>query len=178
MIFFISLRQGASADQTTFLTVSPGFTSHISHRRMELSLGWEVRECKDYPGRCYYYNSLTDQSTWIRPSMSPPPFIYLSHITVKHNRCRNLHGQDNVRITRSVDAAREKICNIRADLVIDRSRFNNIAAEESDIGSVLGWVGPNDLPPDFVKVAWALSPGELSEVFETKLGFHLLLRHE
>jgi hypothetical protein len=139
---------------------------------MELPLGWEVRECKDYPGRCYYYNSFTDQSTWIRPSISRPPFIYLSHITVKHNRCRN------ARVTRSADSAREKMSNIRADLARDRSRFSKVAAEESDMGGILGWVGPDDLPPDFAKVAWSLSAGELSEVFETKLGFHLLLRHE
>jgi NIMA-interacting peptidyl-prolyl cis-trans isomerase 1 len=136
---------------------------------MELPVGWEVRECKDYPGRCYYYNSLTDQSTWIRPSTSPPPFIYLSHITVKHAGSRNTRGRGNLHVTRSADSAREKMGNIRADLVRDQSRFNKIATDESDIGAadggLLGWVRPDDLPPDFAKVAWALAVGEMSEVF-------------
>jgi hypothetical protein len=159
------------------------FIPHISRRRrMELPAGWEARECKDYPGRCYYYNSLTNQSTWVRPSASPPPFIYLSHIAVKHSRSRTPRGRGNAQVTRSTDSAREKMGNIRADLLRDQSRFKKIAAHESDIGGadggLLGWVRPGDLPPDFVKVAWGLAAGEMSGVFETKLGFHLLLRHE
>ena len=34
---------------------------------LELPKNWELRECKDYPGRAYYYNEELNFSTWERP---------------------------------------------------------------------------------------------------------------
>ena len=72
----------------------------------------------------------------------------------------------------------------KADEVLKRVRagedFEKLAKEFStDTGSAekggdLGWFGPGDMVPEFEKAAYALKPGEVSEVVESKFGYHII----
>jgi hypothetical protein len=142
---------------------------------------WQLRECKDFPGRAYYFNTMTKQSSWVHPT-EPPNAIRLSHLLVKHAECAVPTGRKGVPIVRSHDDAGVKLTNIRNAIEQDPSLFPTIALQESDTADesdgLLGWVTQADLPEPLGTAAWKLAPNELSEVIETQLGFHLLFRHQ
>ena len=75
----------------------------------------------------------------------------------------------------------------KAEEVLKRLRggedFAKLAAEfgsdgTKDKGGDLGWFGPSDMDPDFSKAAYALKPGEISDVVQTRFGFHIIKLEE
>lgn len=75
-------------------------------------------------------------------------------------------------------AAREKIDQARK-AIVDGKSFEKVAEKYSECvsakqGGSLGFIRKGYMPPEFDKVAFAIKPGELSEVIETKFGFHIL----
>ncbi|HEX2270658.1 MAG TPA: peptidylprolyl isomerase [Pyrinomonadaceae bacterium] len=77
----------------------------------------------------------------------------------------------------------DKVNRAKAEEVLKRLRagedFAKMAAEfgsdgTKDKGGDLGWFGPSDMDPDFSKAAYALKPGQISEVVQTKFGFHII----
>lgn len=77
----------------------------------------------------------------------------------------------------------DKANRARAEEVLKRLRggedFAKMAAEfgsdgTKDKGGDLGWFGPSDMDPDFSKAAYALKPGEISDVVQTRFGFHII----
>jgi parvulin-like peptidyl-prolyl isomerase len=75
----------------------------------------------------------------------------------------------------------------QADAVLKRLRngedFATLAKEFSidgskDKGGDLGWFGPGDMVPEFEKAAYALKPGEISEVVKSKFGYHIIKLEE
>ena len=147
----------------------------------ELPSFWEIRESKDYPGRCYYFNTVTRVSQWTHPGDKKPRFVYVCHIIKKHAESVNPVGR-NGPIKRSKEEARRELERIRERISADLSKFGEIANEESDTkdntaNGVLGWVAKSDLPMKLSAVM-TLGVGELSAVIESPLGFHLFLRLE
>jgi len=60
-------------------------------------------------------------------------------------------------------------------------RFEDLAREFSDDasraeGGEIAPLQPGETPPEFERIAYATTPGKLSPVFETPLGFHILYR--
>jgi peptidyl-prolyl cis-trans isomerase C len=73
-------------------------------------------------------------------------------------------------------AARE----IREQVKADPSKFADIAKEKSTDktsgakGGDLGMFGPGRMVPEFERAAFALKPGEISEIVKTQYGFHVI----
>ena len=75
----------------------------------------------------------------------------------------------------------------KAEEVLKRLRggedFAKLAQEfgsdgTKDKGGDLGWFGHGQMDPDFEKATYALKPGEISDVVQTRFGFHLIKLEE
>lgn len=76
--------------------------------------------------------------------------------------------------------ARDEITRMREDIVRGRSDFQTMAQMYSDdpgsgqMGGRLGEFGRGEMVPEFERAVFKLQAGEISPVFETKYGYHIV----
>ncbi|KAH0784961.1 Peptidyl-prolyl cis-trans isomerase pin1 [Histomonas meleagridis] len=145
---------------------------------------WKIRECKDYPGRCYYYSELYNKSTWNKPN-TIPEYVYIFQILLKHKDSICPYTKDG-EVLRTKEEALELITEFRNQLVSDIASLplsfmdmaNDVsdAVDGDDSGGCMGWVNKKQVPESFAEAVWKLEIGDVSEVIETPLGLHLIYR--
>lgn len=79
----------------------------------------------------------------------------------------------------SIKAARERMMNIRKEIVGGQASFAQMARQNSEDGSAtrggdLGWAAPGQFVPEFEQALLALQPGQVSEPVVTRFGVHLI----
>lgn len=99
--------------------------------------------------------------------MRKPPQVRASHILVK--------ATDENR-----EEAQAKVKELQGEVTADAEAFGQLAKQHSacpskEKGGDLGFFGPGSMVKEFDQAAFALKPGELSDVVETPFGYHFIL---
>lgn len=93
----------------------------------------------------------------------------------------------NAYLTSHPELDTDKKNRAKAEEVLKRARsgedFGKLAQEFStdgskDKGGDLGWFGHGDMVPEFEQAAYALKPGEISDIVQSKFGFHIIKLEE
>ncbi len=116
---------------------------------------------------------------WVFARRCPVEKIHTRHILVRYTGAKNAPAS----VTRSKAAARALAESIRTEIVAHHGDFAALAKQRSEDASAsrggdLGWVGRGRLAPEYEAAAWALKPGQVSDVVETAFGFHIIERVE
>ncbi|KAL2872629.1 peptidylprolyl isomerase ESS1 [Aspergillus lucknowensis] len=170
-----------------------------------LPTGWEVRHSnsKNLP---YYFNSAARESRWEPPADTDMETLKLymakyhsnaaaypdgsgqgegkircSHLLVKHRDSRRPSSWREANITRSKEEAREILHAHQQRILGGEIRLGDLATSESDCSSArkkgdLGFFGHGEMQKEFEEAAFALQPGEISDIVESQSGLHLIER--
>jgi len=98
-------------------------------------------------------------------------------VIVKQTHARHILIKPNAVL--SDQDAQAKLKKLRAKIE-NGADFAKVAKQESDDapsaadGGDLGWTNPGDLDPEFEKVMDNLKPGEVSQPFKTRFGWHIV----
>lgn len=151
---------------------------------MALPHEWELKQSLESPSRVYYYNQMTNQSTWIRPIPYPgtkiewPPLVSIQHILVGFKDCTETKMLKSEALpTRTKEKAQELINQFFQDIISGNKKIEELIKEKSDGKPERGWMTRGKYCSEFEEVAWSLDIGELSAPFETSNGFHIIFRN-
>ena len=108
--------------------------------------------------------------------------VRLRHVLVQHQDAPGI-APDSPAASRPREEAKRVIDAARVAIIDDERPFAEVAAEVGDTatsrrGAELGWFFRAELGQHFDDALDGLEPGDVSEVIETPLGFHLVERVE
>ncbi|KAL8656445.1 MAG: hypothetical protein Q9210_000238 [Variospora velana] len=161
-----------------------------------LPTGWEVRHSnsKNLP---YFFNASSKESRWEPPegtdmdslkeymaqnTRKPEGKIRAAHLLVKHKDSRRPSSWKEPNITRTKEEAIEILKGHEGRIRSGEVSLGDLAQTESDCSSAkkngdLGPFGTGEMQREFEEVAFALEPGQVSNVVETASGVHLIQRY-
>merc|ERR1711916_110598 len=147
----------------------------------DLPPGWIKKESTSHPGKFYYFNTHTQESSWEKPSNMS---MRCSHLLVKHADSRRPASWKSPSITRTKEEAIAILKEHREKIMGDadpQAAFAKLAKVESDCSSAksggdLGFFGPGEMQKPFEDATKALNVGEISGVVDTASGVHIILR--
>lgn len=168
-----------------------------------LPIGWSIKVSKTHKAP-YFVNLATRESTWELPYNSDPekakayleqykangnkPVIgndgkvRVSHLLLKNEtsrRPKSWKSPDGITLSR--DDSITKLKQFQSRILNGELSLLEVAQTESDCsshekGGDLGFFGKGQMQPAFEQAAFALNPGEFSEIIETDSGVHILQR--
>jgi peptidyl-prolyl cis-trans isomerase SurA len=102
-------------------------------------------------------------------------------VRVRHILIQYVGAQSAGPEVKRTKAAADTLAHSLRDRAEHGERFADLAKQYSDDASAteggeIAPLQPGDVPDDFAQAASALKPGEMSPVFESPLGYHLILR--
>ncbi len=120
----------------------------------------------------------TDLTLEDTPVIERPEMVYASHILIPYQGCQQAPAE-----ALSMEDARTLLTLIADSSSNGQLTFGEAAARHSSCpssaqGGSLGGFVRGQMVPEFDEVAFNLEPGEISEVFSTAYGFHIILRQE
>ena len=99
----------------------------------------------------------------------------LRHILISHNE-----SVATGLSTLTKEEARAKITDLKTkvtrDNFVDLAKQNSQEPGVAETGGDLGWVGPGEIYPELETPVFAQATGTISDVIETPVGFHLVLK--
>ncbi len=107
-----------------------------------------------------------------------PELIYASHILIPFQGAQNApaDAMDREEARAELEIVSDSISS--GLITFADAAANNSSCPSSQQGGSLGSFPRGAMVPEFEEVAFALEPGEISQVFETSYGFHIVLRQE
>ncbi|MCX8064625.1 MAG: peptidylprolyl isomerase [Candidatus Hydrogenedentes bacterium] len=108
---------------------------------------------------------------WLSGQFKPrTSYVRAKHILIKFNPA---DPADRQRALKSITELREKILKGESFEKIAREYSNDSATARR--GGDLGYYGRNSFDPAFEAYVWSAPIGQLSDVVETRYGFHLII---
>ncbi len=116
-----------------------------------------------------------------------PPTIGDEQVRAYYDQHPDVYSTAQIRASHILVRDEETAKQVLAELKAQPERFADLASEKSTDttsakkGGDLGTFGQGRMVPDFERIAFALKPGETSEVVKTQYGYHIIKvteRHE
>ena len=113
-----------------------------------------------------------------------PPTIDDEQARAHYDQNPTLYSTTQIHASHILVKDEETARAILAEVKANPEKFADIAREKSTDavsarkGGDLGTFGPGRMVPDFERVAFALKPGEMSDVVKTQYGYHIILINE
>ncbi|KAF9355743.1 hypothetical protein BGX26_006182 [Mortierella sp. AD094] len=179
----------------------------MSSSKYNLPNDWELRwsRSRNLP---YFYNRISAESRWQAPDGVDPSVILdfqkdyqsqhqdgqagsdnvdnlkrvrVSHLLVKHEESRRPSSWREDRITRTKDAALQRLQGFQTKIQSGEAQLSDLASTESDCSSAkkagdLGFFERGQMQPQFERASFGLQIGQMSEPVWTDSGVHLILR--
>jgi NIMA-interacting peptidyl-prolyl cis-trans isomerase 1 len=159
--------------------------------------GWVQKSSKSHPGKPYYFNSATGETSWTMPTA--PAFavhgnvggeVQVRHILRKHAGSRRPASWRSENIIQSKDEAVREVLDMKSNLEAKlrsdgydamHKLFQNYALEHSDCGSHerggdLGMFGRGQMQKSFEDASFGLQVGQMSDLVDSDSGIHIILR--
>jgi len=155
--------------------------------------GWSSKESKSHPGKLYYINNATGETSWdvpASPAGGGEGQVQVRHILRKHAGSRRPASWRSEHITQSKDEAIQEVMGYKSTLEAKlqsdgydamHQMYQQIAYENSDCGSHerggdLGLFGRGQMQKSFENASFALQVGEMSDPVDSDSGIHIILR--